>query len=189
MQQYKKLFKYAAPVLFAASFFSAANASPKQQTVQFTATITTKEYLLPAPLCSSGAGGVGTGFASTNLFTKNPSTETTTVALALSDCVTQAADGINDFGPGGFTLSGPGGETIFAKYSGRLTLDPSKYDVTKPNILPFQFGPTPTQFQILGGTGRYTNATGLGTIIGTEIVDTDGKTSVGNLRAVGSITY
>jgi hypothetical protein len=188
MQQYKKLFKYASPVLFAASFVSIVNAAPKQQTVQFKATIKTQEYLLPMPLCSSGIGGVGTGFASTNLFTNNPATETTTVALALSDCVTQTTPIVNDFGPGGFTLTGPGGETIFAQYHGQLALDLSKYAPTNP-IATYNFVPTATQFQILGGTGRYAKATGFGTITGTEIVNAVSKTSVGNLIAEGSITY
>lgn len=188
MQQYKKLFKYVAPVLFAASFVSTVNAAPKQQTIQFKATIKTQEYLLPTPLCSSGIGGVGTGLASTNLFTKNPATETTTVALALSDCVTQTSPLINDFGPGGFTLTGPGGETIFAQYHGQLALDVSKYDPNNP-IVTYNFVPNVTQFQILGGTGRYAKATGYGTITGTEIVNGVSKTSVGNLLAEGIITY
>lgn len=188
MQQGKKLFKYAAPILFAASVFSVGNAYAKQQTVQFTATIDTQEFLLPTPLCSSSVGGVGTGFAVTNLFTKNPATETTNVALGLSDCVTPTSPMVNDFGPGGFTMTGPGGETIFAQYSGRLTLNPIKYPPADSHVT-YEFGPTPTQFQILGGTGRYAKATGFGTITGTEIVNTITRTSVGKLIAVGSITY
>lgn len=190
MKHRKNFFKNAALPLLAASMLVSGSAiAAKQETVQFTADINTKEFLLPAPLCSSGNGGVGTGFASTNLFTKNPSTNKTTVALALSDCVTQASDSVNDFGPGAFTLTGPGGDSIFATYHGRLTLDLTKYDPTKQNLFTYQFDASVTEFQIIGGTGRYANAKGFGTISGTEVIDFNTKTSVGKLFASGSVTY
>lgn len=189
MQKCNNLFKYGAlPLLVASMLVSESAIAAKQETVQFTADISTKEFLLPAPLCSSGNGGVGTGFASTNLFTKKPLTEKTTVALALSDCVTMVSPSVTDFGPGAFTLTGPGGESIFAKYSGRLILDFTKYDPTS-NLLTYQFDTSVTEFQIIGGTGRYANAKGFGTISGTEIIDLNTNTSVGKLFASGSITY
>jgi hypothetical protein len=201
MHQPEKLSKYAAAALCMICACAVSNASERQQsdservtnyfkrpqTLAFIANIKTVEFLLPTPLCESGFGGIGTGSGTSNLFTPNPTEgQPTNAVLTVSDCVTLTSPTINDFSEGRFTLTGAGGDSIFATYSGRIkfvSLDP-----TTPTIATFAFDPS-TTFRIIGGTGRYSRARGNGTITGTEIINSRTKTSQGTLLASGSIIY
>ena len=154
-------------------------------TVPFTATIKTTEFMLPTAQCASGAGGIGAGVGTTNLFTKKPATDKTNVVLTSFDCVSPQPDGTINFDEGKFTLTGAGGDTIFAAYSGTLYLtgaDPAT------GIATFAFKDN-TTFQIIGGTGRYAKAAGAGTITGTEAINPATSISQGNLFASGKIIY
>jgi hypothetical protein len=89
------------------------------------------------------------------------------------------------FNQGRFSLTGAGGDTVFATYSGTLNrIDP----VPATGIATYEFGPK-TTFNIEGGTGRYSKAVGAGTISGNEAINFGTSTSLGKLLAKGNITY
>lgn len=165
---------------------AAGNATAGPGTLDFTATFNTTEFLLPAENCPSGLGGIGVGAGTTNLFTKKPARDTTTVVLASFDCVTPSMDGVTFiFGPGKFTLTGPGGDTLFATYSGTLY-----YEKPDPLTgLPVYRFDKDAMFSIQGGTGRYSKAVGSGSIGGTETINQATGTAQGKLTAVGKIVY
>ena len=165
--------------------FMAGQVLAGQGTVDFTANIKTTEFLLPAPNCTSQTGGIGAGVGSTNLFTKKPATDRTSVVLTSFDCVTDNQNGSLTFGPGLFTLTGPGGEMIFATYSGTLVFQSAN---AATGVVTFEFQ-NDAMFHITGGTGKYSKATGAGTISGTEAVNQVTKTAQGNLTATGKIIY
>lgn len=186
MQQRNKIFGMAL-LVFLSTIFAAGSAVAGQGKVEFTASITTTEFLLPAEQCAPGAGGIGAGVGTTNLFTNKPATETTKVVLTSFDCVYPPADGSIGpitFSQGKFTLTGAGEDTIFATYSG--TLNPTGYDPVT-GIVAYEFAAT--TFNIQGGTGRYTKAVGAGTIGGTEAINPATSTAQGKLVATGSIVY
>lgn len=197
MQLNNKLFKSAILALVAASGFAAGNASAKQNSVDFTATISTTEVSSITPFCASQQAGIGSGSGLTTLFSPtptvpSPSNEIFHASLSSSDCVSPGpivpAVGLPlyiDFGPGVLTLMGAGGDSIFAQYNGRLNLDLALLAPGSPAI--YRFGPS-TVFQVVGGTGRYEKAKGNGTITGTETMTEIGK-SIGSLKATGHIVY
>ena len=172
----------------AASFFILAAASTValagSGTVPFTASIKTTEFNLPTTQCASGSGGIGAGVGTTNLFTKKPATDRTSVVLTSFDCVNPQSPVLINFSDGKFTLTGAGGDTIFASYSGNLVFrsaDPAT------GVATFDF--SGATFNIIGGTGRYARAAGAGTITGTEAINQATGTSQGNLFASGNIVY
>jgi hypothetical protein len=186
MQFLNRFSKLAASSLLLVSAFAAGNATARPGTMDFTATFNTTEFLLPAENCPSGVGGIGVGAGTTNLFTKKPASDQTTVVLASFDCVTPSVNGATFiFGPGKFTLTGPGGDTIFATYSGTLYLEGPDPLTGLPV---YKFG-TDAMFNIQGGTGRYSKAVGSGSIGGTETINQASGTAQGKLTAVGKIVY
>lgn len=186
MQCCNKTFKLATSCMLIAAAMTTGSAIAGPGTVFFNATIKTTEFLLPAENCKSGLGGIGVGTGTTNLFTKKPETDRTTAVLSSFDCVNASIDGKTFvFGPGNFALTGAGGDTIFASYSGTLNLsglDP----VTKLPIYAFEKN---SMFTVTGGTGRYTKVTGSGTINGTETINQATGTAQGVLIADGKIVY
>lgn len=186
MQFLNKFYNLTVSSLLLASAFAAGSANAGPGTVDFTATFNTTEFLLPAENCLSGLGGIGVGAGTTNLFTKKPATAKTTVVLASFDCVTPSANGATFiFGPGKFTLTGPGGDTIFATYSGTLYLE-GPDPLTGLPVYRFD---KDAMFNIQGGTGRYAKAAGSGSIGGTETINQATGTAQGKLTAVGKIVY
>lgn len=184
MQHCNKYVGIAASCLTLVGALAAANATAGDGTVGFTATLKTTEFLLPAENCKSGLGGIGVGAGTTNLFTKKPATDKTTAVLSSFDCVNPGEGGKTFFfGPGNFALTGPGGESIFATYSGTLYLSGGTAEVPV-----YTFG-NDAMFQITGGTGRYAKAVGSGTISGTETINQATGTAQGSFSAVGKIVY
>lgn len=154
----------------------------------FSATITTTEQLvMGSPLCGGQPAGVGAGTGTSDVFAKNPNGAPAPVGMASTDCVQtdgEQTPGTLTFQNGYFILTGPGGDSIMAKYTGHLTWDPAS-----AGALPvYKFDDT-TQFMIVGGTGRYARASGVGTISGSETVNFLNGTSKGVLNAVGTISY
>ena len=184
MKQCHKFFKIAAMSAILATALAASSAIAGSGTVSFVATINTSEFLLPADNCDSKIGGIGVGVGTTNLFTKKPETQTTKAVLSSFDCVSQDQYGFI-FGPGKFSLTGPGGDTIFATYSG--TLGFHHFDAVS-NLPVFKFNDG-TIFNIVGGTGVYAKAAGAGTISGTETINQAAGTAQGSLVATGKIIY
>lgn len=195
MQLNNKFFKSATLAFFAASIFVAGSASAKQNSVDFTASISTSELSASTPFCASQQAGIGHGSGLTTLFSPSPSLPSSSneifqASLSSSDCVTPGpAVFLNgppmylDFGPGVFTLMGAGGDSIFAQYNGRLTLD---LQLLAAGSVTYKFDAS-TTFQVVGGTGRYEKAKGNGTITGNEVMTASG--SIGSLKATGHIVY
>jgi hypothetical protein len=186
MRQGNKLIKSTLSSLLVSAAAMGGSAIAGPGTVDFTASIRTNEFLLPAETCASGMSGIGVGAGTTNLFTKKPATDTTTAVLSSFDCVNPGPTGTTFyFGPGRFTMTGPGGDTIVASYSGTLVLS----GVDPVSGLPvFQFDKD-AMFNIQGGTGRYAKAVGSGTLSGTETINQATGTAQGKLTAVGKIVY
>lgn len=194
MQQQSSVFKLASSSLLLAGVLAAANVMAGQGTVDFTAVVNTSEFMLPVASCAPapglpGFGGIGAGTGTTNLFTNNPATDKTTIVMTSFDCVypdVYQPPQVIKFASGRLTLTGAGGDTIFASYSGSLR-------VQGPGPLPgtmlYNFDKDGTLFSIEGGTGRYTRASGGGNISGTEITNFATGTSQGNLTATGKIIY
>lgn len=184
MPQNNKLFKSAIFAIFAASVFATSNASAKQESLEFTANISTNEFSIATPLCASQQGGIGNGAGLTNLFPTNPTKGMPNAVLSSSDCVTPVPGSpYTNFGPGIFTLKGAGGDSIFAQYSGRLVYA----HADSPTAVTFTFDSS--TFVVIGGTGRYEKAKGTGTITGSEVINPKDTTSKGNLLATGRIVY
>lgn len=162
------------------------------QSLNFTAALNTIEFLVPSPLCSSQAAGVGAGTGSSNLFAKKPGGDPVPVGMTSTDCVAPsggAAVPSNDNPPqlltfyqGHFIITGPGGDSIIATYGGTLV------PVGNQAVPTYQFR-EPADFVITGGTGRFAKASGRGTITGIEIVNFSTGTSQGQLQASGVINY
>lgn len=188
MRYSNKIYKCGTLIFLLGNFYVAESAIAGPGKVDFTASVNTTEFLLPAEQCAQGASGIGAGVGTTNLFTKKPTTETTKVVLTSFDCVYPPADatiGPIKFSQGKFSLTGAGGDTIFATYSG--TLNPIGYD-QRTGVVTYEFAKD-TTFNIQGGTGRYSKAVGAGTIGGTEAINPATSTAQGKLLATGSIVY
>jgi hypothetical protein len=81
MQRSNKFLKLTTFAFLLSTIFGAGNAVAGPGKIDFTANISTTEFLLPSEQCAPGAGGIGTGVGTTNLFTKKPATETTKAVL------------------------------------------------------------------------------------------------------------
>ncbi|MBK4736634.1 hypothetical protein [Noviherbaspirillum pedocola] len=187
MQKGKTLFQTGAIGAALVCAIAAGNAHAGQSQ-QFSATINTTEQLVMGnPLCPGQAAGVGAGTGTSNVFAKSPNGAPVPVGMASTDCV--QTDGAQPpltltFQNGYFILTGPGGDSIMAKYTGYLNLDPAN-----SVVLPVYKFNGSTQFIITGGTGRFARASGVGTISGSETVNFLNGTSQGMLNAVGTINY
>jgi hypothetical protein len=185
MLQGKKGFHAAASAALLALAFAGGNAiaAPSQS---FTADLNTMEFLVPSPLCGSQQGGVGAGTGSSNVFAKTSGGSAVPVGMTSTDCVDSSGAQLS-FYNGHFILTGPGGDSITATYSGNLI--PTAQTTSNGQLLvTYTFYPDAT-FTITGGTGRYVNASGNGTISGSEIVNTSNGTSQGKLKAVGNLMH
>jgi hypothetical protein len=120
----------------------------------------------PSPRCPSQFGGTIVGHGESAVTGK--------VAFISSDCITPSGTLFN-FTDGRLTIVTITGEQIFANYSGQFvpTGEGTKYIFS---------GAT---FQITGGSGRYSKASGGGTLSGGE----DMAGGAGTLQLDGTITY
>lgn len=114
--------------------------------------------------CPTKIGGTMTGYGDSPTFGR--------VVFLGGDCVTPGAT-LNTFSDGRFILTTLTGEMLFANYSGQAVL----------NSDGSQFTFTGGTFQITGGTGRYKDATGGGSMDGTE----NAKNLQGQLQLSGRI--
>ena len=163
-----KSFAYTASAAAVALATFAAVAGPTG--VPFAAKLTTQEQIGPNPAqCQSApylAGSTsGTGHA-THLG------QVTGTAL---DCITPPAAGYTyTFSNGKLTLVAANGDELRATYSGTLN----------PTAVPPVYAITGV-YQITGGTGRFTNASGSGRLGGIENL----QTGQGQLSLDGTISY
>ncbi|WP_139176621.1 PEP-CTERM sorting domain-containing protein [Nitrosospira multiformis] len=100
------------------------------------------------------------------------------ISLAAKDCITPA-DGFFGF-EGKMTFTLFGGDEIFADYSGWFI----------PTSLPSIFTLKDSSFEITGGTGRFQNAKGDGSLYGTEFISfsQDPPRGWGFIQATGDIS-
>lgn len=185
MLQGKKGIHAAACAAFLAFAVSNENAiaAPSQS---FTADLSTMEFLVPSALCGSQQAGVGAGTGTSNLFARTAGGSAVPVGMTSTDCVDNNGAQLS-FYNGHFILTGPGGDSITAKYDGNLI--PTAQTMSNGQLLvTYTFYPD-ASFTITGGTGRFANASGNGAISGYEIVNTSNGTSQGKLKAVGSLIH
>jgi hypothetical protein len=118
----------------------------------------------PSARCASNYGGTILGFGSSNAVGK--------VTFLASDCITPNG-ATYTFSDGRFIITTLTGELLFANYSGQFvpTGDGTKFVFSNAT------------FQITGGTGRYTKASGGGDMSGGE----DMATGQGTIQLNGRI--
>lgn len=132
----------------------------------------THEQFGPRPGCPSQFGGTNTGTGLSPLLGK--------VLIEANDCVIPIGNSLSFSGKMIFTMLS--GDEIFADYGGSLT----------PRSYPSIFTLTGSLFDIKGGTGNFLNATGHGTLQGTEYIiqgaDPTTVTGLGLMQATGTIS-
>jgi hypothetical protein len=94
------------------------------------------------------------------------------VALVSSDCINPISKTAFSFSSNQLVLNVANGDQIFATYSGILTTEGTVGVITGG-------------YQIVGGTGRFSQATGAGTVEGVE----DLSTGEGEVQLTGTISY
>lgn len=112
-----------------------------------------QEAIGPSLRCPTKIGGTMTGYGT--------STNYGPVVFLGGDCITPAG-AVNTFSEGRFILTALTGELLYASYSGQAVAN------SDGSQLVF----TGATFQITGGTGKFKNATGGGTMQGTESTQT-----------------
>jgi hypothetical protein len=127
----------------------------------------TYEQFGPRPGCPAQFGGTTTGVGISSLLGK--------VSFEANDCVIPQNDSLLFSGKMVFTLLG--GDEILADYSGSFI----------PTSYPSIFTMANALFAIKGGTGDFLNATGGGTLQGSEKISSNG-TGVGLMQATGTIS-
>lgn len=125
-----------------------------------------KETPGPSPRCPSKFGGVIVGSGDGAL--------TGPVVFIASDCITQNGT-LFTFSAGKLIVLTVAGDQIFADYSGQFV----------PTGVGSEFVFTGATFQVTGGTGKFSKASGGGDLTGTE----DIITGQGTLKLSGRITY
>jgi hypothetical protein len=124
----------------------------------------TQEEVGPRGECASHFGGTTTGMGISSPLGK--------VSLVANDCINVGESSISFLGNMVFTMSS--GDEFFADYGGYFV----------PTSYPSIFTLNNAFFKITGGTGKFTNATGGGTLQGGENIDT----GLGLMQATGTIS-
>ena len=133
--------------------------------VPFKASVVTQEKTGLNPDCPSGFGGTTTG--------TGKSTHMGKVSIAASDCITPVDNHYTFIGK--LTITAANGDKLSGNYSGSL--------VPTDTIPVYSF--SNATFQITGGTGRFSKASGSVEIQGNQ----DIKTGKGKMEADGTISY
>ena len=142
----------------------ASNAPEAQAVAPFRATIAITESIqqIGAPPCILVGDISGTGQA----------TQLGRVTVVSSDCINPISQTAFSFSSNQLVLTVASGEQIFAMYNGILTSEDG-------------VGIISGGYQIVGGTGRYAQATGAGTVEGVE----DLSTGKGFVQLNGTFSY
>ena len=126
-----------------------------------------QETVGPASRCASGFGGTIAGQGdSKRMWGK--------VVFIATDCITPQGPLFN-FSDGKFIVMDTAGDQIFANYSGQFV----------PTGAGTKFVFSGANFQITGGTGKYRNASGGGTLDGGE----DMATGAGTIKLAGNLSF
>jgi hypothetical protein len=157
--------------LFSQLFFTlvlaplfASGIAQARSAVRFTATIAITESIQPigAPPCFLVGTISGTGQA----------THLGKVALTSQDCINPISQASFSFASEQLVLTAANGDQVFATYSGVLTIEDGVGEITGG-------------YQVIGGTGRFSQATGAGSVLGVE----DLSTGKGQVQLNGTISY
>jgi hypothetical protein len=153
----------AGALLLAAS--SASMAAPKVNVpIEINGVLT--EIPGPSLRCPSKFGGTIIG--------RGEGALTGPVAFIATDCITPSGTSFT-FSAGKMIVIGTGGDQIFADYSGQFV----------PTGVGTKFVFSNATFQVTGGTGRFSQATGGGSLTGGE----DMATGQGTIKLAGTISY
>ena len=149
--------------LFVATLF-AAGVAKAQPAVPFKATIAITEsiQLIGGAPCFLQGDISGTGRA----------THLGKLTLASTDCINPISATAFSFFSDQVILTAASGDQIFAAYSGTFTIEGT-------------VGVIVGGYQITGGTGRFTQASGAGTVQGVE----DLSTGNGEIKLIGTISF
>lgn len=150
--------------LLSALSFGAAPASASA--VPLRATIAITEQVTPSTTAGCLLTGVITGEGST--------TKLGAVHLASTDCINPLSTTSFLFVSDTVMLTVEGGDQLWAAYGGTLSANTGAIKGT---------------FVIIGGTGRFEHATGLGTIDGVEQIDFATGSGVGQIQLKGTIFH
>lgn len=153
--------------LFLALFVAAMLSSGvlhAQSALPFKATIAITESIQPF--------GVAPCILVGNISGAGVATHLGKVTLVSSDCINPISATAFSFSSNELVLTVTEADKIFATYSGILTTEGAVGVITGG-------------YQILGGTGRYSQATGAGTVQGVE----DMSTGKGQVQLTGTISY
>ena len=120
----------------------------------------------PSARCPSQFGGTITGHGTSALVGR--------VAFVATDCITPMPPLFN-FDQGRFIIMATNGDQIFASYSGQFV----------PTGVGAAYVFSGATFQITGGSGKYSKATGGGALTGGE----DMVTGMGTVQLSGKIHY
>ncbi|MGI9025900.1 MAG: hypothetical protein ACR2GP_10015 [Burkholderiaceae bacterium] len=156
-------------VLLAASLTASSIAFAGPTGVPFKATFVTQEQLHPDPaICQTAPYLVGVTTGSGHASHLGATTGIS------SDCVTPTSAYTYSFSNGKLTLTAANGDEVRAEYSGSLS----------PTATPPIYAIAGT-YRITGGTGRFSNASGTGTLQGIDNL----QTGQGQLQLSGTISY
>lgn len=161
----KFLKRNVASAVLLAVIISPAIASSGQPDRPLKATLVTQEQVAFMPNCPSKFGGTMTGTGT--------STHLGKVSLTATDCITPVEDSF--IFEGTFTLIAANGDKLTGEHSGAF--------------VPTNTGPvynlSDAKFEITGGTGRFTQATGSADLQGIQNI----KTGKGKIEVDGTISY
>jgi hypothetical protein len=149
--------------LFVATLFASGVAKAKSA-VPFKATIAITESIQPI--------GSGPCFLLGDISGTGLATHLGKLTLASRDCINPISETAFSFFSDQLILTVANGDQVFATYSGTLTAEGT-------------IGVITGGYQITGGTGRFAQATGAGTVQGVE----DLSTGKGEVQLIGSISY
>ncbi len=156
-------------VVLAASLAVSSIAFAGPTSVPFKATLVTQEQLHPDPaICQSAPYLVGVTTGSGHVSHLGATTGIST------DCVTPTSAYTYTFSYGKLTLTAASGDEVRAEYSGSLS----------PTATAPIYAIAGT-YRITGGTGRFSGASGTGTLQGIENL----QTGQGQLQLTGTISY
>jgi hypothetical protein len=140
--------------------------SASASSVPLRATITIAEQVVP----SSKAGCLLTG----SITGVGTTTKLGAIQLSSTDCINPLSTTAFLFVSDAVTLTVDGGDQLWAAYGGTLSATSGEIKGT---------------YVIIGGTGRFEHATGVGTIEGVELIDVQTGSGNGQIQLKGTVFY
>jgi hypothetical protein len=161
----------------AATVLFASTATAAKPSVPFQAIIAITEQVGPDPTGTCPISpALGYALAGDIRGTGNAS-QLGKVELRSFDCIQVAGPGVFFFFSTNLVLTAANGDQVFARYYGTLDArNPASAALTG-------------RFEIVGGSGRFANATGGGTLSGVENINPQTLAGEGQVELTGTISY